>query len=194
MMSFSKGAELSIRINETEKQIPYQTINSINYIEVKTLALILNQRAIAESTIVNFENETLKFASGSFFVAYEKDSKLRVSQMSLPCLEKNSVLIPWDAFINSMQGINLLSYTKKYGKYILNTEIFVEKTIQPKPILKMNKDTISEVPKVMHQGKIQTNILKAEDSKLIDSSNFQSHEIDANTAPPKYIIPKGLVK
>lgn len=194
MLSFSKGADISIRINEVEKQLPFQTINSINYIEIESLALILNQNAIPESTIINFKNETLKFAAGSFFVAYENDGKLRVSQMSLPCLESGSLLIPWDAFINSMQGVNLISYSKKYGKYLLKTELFVDKVIQPKPILIIDHEAESNVSKPKPKDTIQTDLKKIGNTKLIDSSDFQSNEIDSNTSPTKYIIPKGLVK
>lgn len=195
-LSHSKAVEISININGIEQHIPFQTINSTNYIEIQHLALILNKNAISETTIIDVKKEKLKFAAGSFFVVYEKDEKLRVAQMSLPCIEKSTqIIIPWEAFLNSMQGINLLSYNIKFGKYTIKTELFSPKTVKPKSMV-IIKD-VAKPDSTLIKNKTNVKRVEAEIKKQYNKDslvNHQSNIIDTITSPQKYIIPKGLVK
>jgi len=185
----------SVNINGSDKQVNFHTINSIVYIEINELSNLFSNEAANEESQIILEKESLKFASGSFFVVYDNKIKLRVAQMSLPCIEKNGrLLIPWITFLNSMQGIGLMNFNSKNNKYHIITDLFQSKNkfkeenlvIEPPKILA--KDTIIEHNSKSDIPDYQNIPVRSKNSKV------NTEISDSVTNPTKYIIPKGLVK
>lgn len=182
------ASEITINTNGLDKIIKYQNINSTNYIEIKYLASLLNNNTSLEDYAIIYKNEKLKFASGSFFVVYESDKKLRVAQMSLPCIEfKGYLLLPLDAFLQATQGIGLINYRKKFGKYFITFDFFDnEKIMDPTPKV---------VSKIIENKVISKEFKKAD--SIINKQNEikpNYNKLDTTITPGKYFIPENIKK
>jgi hypothetical protein len=188
---YGMSADTSVNINGNDKQVNFQTINSIVYIDIIELTNLLSSDASYELSKILLNKESLKFASGSLFVVYDNGIKLRVAQMSLPCIEKNDKLqIPWISFVNSMQGIGLLNFNSNHNKYYIVSDIFKNQN-------KSKKETIvNDEAKSIAKD---TTIKQETNSVIHDYIEFPDNTsktkiIDSVKNPMKYTIPKGLVK
>lgn len=188
----------NVIIDGINKNIKFQTINSIKYINLSDLSNLLNVNSKIANNQLEFDKEILKFASGSFFIVYENDTKMRVAQMTLPCIEKNNeFLIPWSAFLTSLQGIGLINFEIINNKYIIKSNIFITKKEPKKEIVKETKK-IQITPK--QNNIIEEQILQDETINLVNETTGNPQKIrsevvdDTTQQPRKYIIPKGLKK
>ena len=188
------NSSISVNMNDSDKHVNFQEINSILYIDISELSNLFSNEAENEGSQIVLEMESLKFASGSFFVVYDNKIKLRVAQMSLPCIEKNGrLLIPWLSFLNSMQLIGLMNYNSIDDKYNIVTDVFKRKSI-----LKNEKHVIDK-PKILAKDTIFNNNSKSDIPDYKSTNKAKNTKViseisDSVSSPTKYIIPKGLVK
>ena len=188
------NSSISVNMNDSDKHINFQEINSILYIDISELSNLFSNEAENEGSQIVLEMESLKFASGSFFVVYDNKIKLRVAQMSLPCIEKNGrLLIPWLSFLNSMKLIGLMNYNSIDDKYNIVTDLFKRKSI-----LK-NEKLVIDKPKILAKDTIFNNNSKSDIPDYKSTNKAKNTKViseisDSVSSPTKYIIPKGLVK
>ncbi|MBX3042473.1 MAG: hypothetical protein KIT33_06820 [Candidatus Kapabacteria bacterium] len=169
----------TILINGSKKSINLKQINNTDYIQINELAKLLDVNALCNDNNIKYNNESLKFALGSFFVVYENDDLLRVAQMNLPVIELNyQTFIPFNSFINSMQGIGLLEYKYSDKTLIISSNIVKSKKHNPDRVIND-----------------KSNMSIKNDSEVMKSKQSEKPKVsDSIKENSNYIIPKRLKK
>ena len=164
-----------VNLNGFDKNLEFELIDLVQYLKLETLSNFLNPKIIINEFVLELEDESMTFTPGSIFIVYKQNLTLRVAQMSQPGIERSGeILIPWNAFITALQGIDLVNFDYKVGKLILKTNIF-----------QLNEAGKSEKVIMIPPNRQDT---------LIGNTYQRIPVKDSAENPNKYIIPKWLVK
>lgn len=164
-----------VNLNGFDKNLEYELVNLVQYVKLKTLTNFLNPSINLNGNVIELENESLTFTSGSIYIVYKQNITLRVAQMSLPGIERSGeIMIPWNAFIAALQAVGLVNFDYNAGKLILKTDIF-----------QLKEAGKSEEIIIMPPNRQDT----------LTGNTYQRIPVkDSAMKPKKYVIPKHLVK
>jgi len=164
-----------VNLNGFDKNLEFELVDLVQYVKLVTLSNFLNPKININEYVLELDNESMTFATGSIYIVYKQHNTLRVAQMSQPCITRSGeILIPWNAFITALQGIDLVNFDYNAGKLILKTNIF-----------QLNEAGKSEEIIVMPPHR--------QDSST--GNTYQRIPVkDSIEKPKKYVIPKLLVK
>ena len=188
-ISLLSSEKLEVFHNEVMRNIPTESINGQQYINIDNLHLIFPNGEYANKyNEIYYSEGMIRVAAGSFFVFYENDKEIKIAQMSSPAiLYKGSIYVPTDTFIRSLisskiltaefDGKNIRFNPKFQNKNLLQVLRYRNKKTPTKSLDNSHivTDTISTIPDINSELK-KTTIIKKE------------------LPPNHYYLPDGLIR